>query len=289
MSLNLDIIEEIRRLAIQALVSDDKLMELLVLKGGSAVDLVHGYTERASMDIDFSMEGDFEESEYKKLKVTIERLLEETYLKSNYVINDYKCDPRPSERPKNMPYLWGGYEISYKVISKDHYDRLKGNIESVRRESIPVDPSNSTKFSIQISKYEYCKNKVVKSLGGYTIFVYAPELLVAEKLRAICQQMPGYEAYIPSIKPTARARDFFDIYTIIQNSDTNLSEKLNMDLVKEVFDAKRVPLDYLRRIGDFREFHRSDFISVEATVKSRESLKNYDYYFDFVISIISRL
>jgi len=45
---------DIRRTAIIAMFSDDVLMEQLVLKGGNALDLVHGLTALGSLDIDFS-------------------------------------------------------------------------------------------------------------------------------------------------------------------------------------------------------------------------------------------
>ena len=51
---------DIRRTAIVAMFSDDVLMEQLVLKGGNALDLVHGLTARGSLDIDYSIEGDFD-------------------------------------------------------------------------------------------------------------------------------------------------------------------------------------------------------------------------------------
>jgi predicted nucleotidyltransferase component of viral defense system len=53
---------QIRRTAIAALFSDDVLTEYLVLKGGNALDLVYGITARTSMDLDFSMGKDFEDS-----------------------------------------------------------------------------------------------------------------------------------------------------------------------------------------------------------------------------------
>src|SRR5258706_7054219 len=53
--------ERIKRLVIVAMFSDDDLMERLVLKGGNALDLVFGVAARASVDVDFSMAGDFDE------------------------------------------------------------------------------------------------------------------------------------------------------------------------------------------------------------------------------------
>ncbi len=50
-------------------------------------------------------------------------------------------------------------------------------------------------------------------------------------------------------------------------------------LLKAVFDAKRVPLRLLGRIGDYREYHRPDFASVEATVKPSTELKSFDFLY----------
>jgi predicted nucleotidyltransferase component of viral defense system len=51
----------IKKLAIIAMFSDDDLMERLVLKGGNLLDLVYEISTRPSIDIDLSMEGDFEQ------------------------------------------------------------------------------------------------------------------------------------------------------------------------------------------------------------------------------------
>ena len=52
-------LEEIRRAILIAVFSDDVLMELLVLKGDNALELIHDIGERASVDLDFSMREDF--------------------------------------------------------------------------------------------------------------------------------------------------------------------------------------------------------------------------------------
>ena len=53
-------LEEIKRLAIIAMFSDDVLMDTLVLKGGNALDIVYKIASRSSIDLDFSMEQDFD-------------------------------------------------------------------------------------------------------------------------------------------------------------------------------------------------------------------------------------
>jgi predicted nucleotidyltransferase component of viral defense system len=47
-------IDRIKRLAIIALISDDYLMETLVLKGGNAMLMAYDLSSRASYDLDFS-------------------------------------------------------------------------------------------------------------------------------------------------------------------------------------------------------------------------------------------
>lgn len=55
--------EEIRRRTIVALFSDDALLDELVLKGGNAISLIYGFGNRASLDLDFSIETDFKDVE----------------------------------------------------------------------------------------------------------------------------------------------------------------------------------------------------------------------------------
>ena len=50
---------EVRRVTITALFSDDKLIDQIVLKGGNALSLVYGLSQRTSLDLDFSIEKDF--------------------------------------------------------------------------------------------------------------------------------------------------------------------------------------------------------------------------------------
>jgi predicted nucleotidyltransferase component of viral defense system len=49
----------VRRVVITAMFSDDLLSAHLVLKGGNALNLVYGLSNRTSLDLDFSMDSDF--------------------------------------------------------------------------------------------------------------------------------------------------------------------------------------------------------------------------------------
>ena len=46
--LDLDKLEQIKRITIIALFSDDDLMDSLVLKGGNALDMIYGIAQRSS-------------------------------------------------------------------------------------------------------------------------------------------------------------------------------------------------------------------------------------------------
>jgi len=68
-----------------------------------------------------------------------------------------------------------------------------------------------------------------------------------------------------------------------------LTADANRELLKGMFDAKRVPLRLLTRIRDHREFHRPDFASVKDTVKPNVRLRDFDFYFDYVVTLVESL
>jgi len=55
--------QAVRRTAITALFSDDILFDKVVLKGGNALNIALGMSERTSLDLDFSIENDFDDLE----------------------------------------------------------------------------------------------------------------------------------------------------------------------------------------------------------------------------------
>jgi len=72
-------IDAIKRTAIIALFSDDELMDIFVLKGGSALDLVHNVSARASVDVDLSIADDLPhpiEGVREKIARNLERAFE---------------------------------------------------------------------------------------------------------------------------------------------------------------------------------------------------------------------
>lgn len=289
-------LEKIKKIALIALFSDDDLMNRLVLKGGSALDLVYQYPSgRSSIDIDLSMAGDFDEKEIQPVAARIETLLFSTFGERGYRILDFKFSPKPARRPAALPDFWGGYLIEFKVVTKANFERFQGQGRRLKMAAEVVGPHQVRTFKVDISKYECCDAKVEHELDDYVIFVYSPELIVAEKLRAICQKLPEYEwTKHNDRKPNGRARDFYDIHLVVGNEpDIDWNSGTFRSLLACVFEAKRVDLSFLSRLGDsdVRSHHAADFELVRTTVPPRhaKSLKNFDFYFDFIASFVKKL
>lgn len=282
-------LHRIKTIALLAMVSDDDLMNLLVLKGGNALDLVYKLNGRSSLDLDFSMEGRISDIDRPVLVEKIMRALESNFLENGLVAFDIKFADRPPEITSDMESFWGGYRVEFKVIDVKSYEKAGGNIESLRRQSEIISPHQGKKFYIDISRFEYCGGKQPEDVDGYTVYVYTPVMIVIEKLRAICQQMPEYAAVVNNPSRSARARDFFDIVVTLKKFDIDFESEENIELLKKIFVAKRVPLNFLGLIRNYREYHRPDFASVIATVPSNFALKEFDFYFDYVADVAEKL
>lgn len=89
------LLEKIKVWAIQAMFSDDVLLEQLVLKGGNAMALVHRISARASIDLDFSLKQDFGD-DVDGVALRIVRSLEETYRANGFEVFDFKMAERPN-------------------------------------------------------------------------------------------------------------------------------------------------------------------------------------------------
>jgi len=287
-SMATNLIDEVKRLVIISMFSDDELMDVLVLKGGNALDLIYGISPRASVDIDFSIESEFQEDELEKIQMKIQEALSVTFGEKDLVVFDVKMKQKPRTISRNLADFWGGYEIEFKIIEKEKHDSLSTNLEKLRRNALMVGGGKS-RIKIDISKYEFCRDKEEKDLDGYTIYVYSPEMLVIEKLRATCQQTKEYCKIVKTHKPIARARDFFDIAVTVEHFSIDLSTHDNLRLLEAVFAAKKVPLSFLGLIRNYRELHRSDFAAVLDTVKPGEDIQDFDFYFDYVVGIVEEL
>ena len=281
------LVNQLKRIAIIALASDDELIETIVLKGGNAIDLAYQGNEknvsRTSYDLDFSIEGgDFTEDE-SAISERIKLTLEKTFLEYGYVVMDYKFVSRPSKVRPEVADFWGGYLCTFKILGKKKYDELKESPEKQLRNAIPLKNNTSPLFEIEFSKFEYVGAKAPVKVENFTVYVYTPEMIVFEKLRAICQQLPDYKNIIPSHSSRARARDFYDIHLIMEMHDIDPITPENKEMIRHVFEAKKVPLEFIKEIGKHASIHRDNWKEVEATVTAGEDLKPFYFYCDYVV------
>ena len=282
-------LEEIKRRVIIAMFSDDWLLERLVLKGGNALDLIHRISTRASRDLDFSIQGDFANEELEEIKNRVEASLKQTLGESELEIFDITMKEVPEGLTADLSDFWGGYCVEFKVIERQKFQAHRGDLNAIRRYALNFGEGGSTKFSIDISKYEFVEGKEAHELSGYRIFVYSPAMMVCEKLRAICQQMAEYGPVVKRNRPGgARARDFVDIHTLVTCRSLAMTSKDNQVLLRHIFVAKRVPLELLNRIANYREFHAENFVAVKDTVKPGLELQSFDFYFDFVLELVAQ-
>ena len=272
--------EQVRKQTIIALFSDDYLFERLVLKGGNAIHIAHKLSSRASLDLDFSITGDFEDLDEARnhLYATLKR----HFAGIGFVVFDEQLLAKPKVHGVDDRPWWGGYELSFKLIRREDYNAEQ--LPRMQREALPIGPRQERKFSVDLSKYEYTASKIQLPLDEYTIPVYSLEMIAAEKLRALCQQMPKYR--LKGVG-TPRARDFYDIHLVLTARQVDLATAENHALIKNVFSAKKVPLNFLGKLAGYREFHRGDWPAVTNAVG--ETLKGYDFYFDFVVALTEQL
>ncbi|MED3918616.1 nucleotidyl transferase AbiEii/AbiGii toxin family protein [Priestia aryabhattai] len=287
-------LEEVRETTITSLFSDDELMDILVLKGGNALELAYKLNSRASMDIDVSMEKDFAdfgltvEDVLKKL----EKRLGENFKEAGYKVFDVKLLERPKHQKHTVEDLnWGGYKAEFKVIPWTDYERIGDDINKLRRESMVVAGDKKV-VKIDISKYEFTAPSEEAEFKDYIIKVYSPRMIIFEKLRAICQQMKEYTQMVKSSQ-SPRPRDFFDIYVIKESLEQNLdlTSEENLDMIKEFFKVKNVPLYLLGKIKDpeIKDFHGSEYSSLESTVKETDKLREFDFYHNYVVELVQKI
>lgn len=278
--MELEFLNLIRRKIIVALFSDDYLMDKLVLKGGSAIDIVYKIDQRSSIDLDFSMEDDFENSEIIIVEKKIKSLINRELLSENYQIFDFKFEPKPKN---NQNKIWGGYKVEFKIIEKNKFN--PDDLNKMRRESRPINKKFHKKFTVDFSKYEYINEKIEKKLDGYIIYVYSIDLIIVEKIRSICQQNPEYRSIIASAVTRERARDFYDIYLLMKDRDIDKFISDNVVIIRNVFKKKDVPLKYLLNIEEQFEMHNEGYSSLKDTVMHKEELLSFREYFDYVKEI----
>ncbi len=279
---------EIKKLILKSLFADDDLMDIFVLKGGNALDIAYEMHSRSSMDMDVSMDKDFDdynldvENVKKKLEVAFGKIFNNT----KYITFDFNIIVKPRNRDAGSNKTWGGYCLEFKVVEKEIY--FSNKLELTRKQAIPLGKQDSRKFTVDISRFEYTEPKEEVEFENMSIYVYSPLMIVNEKLRAICQQM---DEYTISKTKKQRARDFFDIHLILQTIpklEVEFYLEKNRLILTEIFKVKEVPLNLLNNIKETYSYHEIGYSTLESTV-STGKLQKFKYYFDYVINLVEKL
>lgn len=271
--MDLEKFNQFKRWAIIALFSDDDFAERFVLKGGTALEVLK-LTTRSSIDIDVSMEDDFTEEELSSIEERLENIFNEVYRPHGYTIFDFKFKEKPRSQSPERAKFWGGYNIEFKIYKTADMGSL--DVSSLRRSAEIVAENGGRKFSIDISKYEYCSYFEEQDLDGYTINIYTPAMIVCEKIRALCQQLPEY--FINDGKhKKPRPRDFYDIYTIMKFTKLSF-DQIDVNIFKEMFKIKKVDFSLLDIIlsTDYYNFTKEDLPSLINTLDLEER-ENFDF------------
>jgi hypothetical protein len=281
-------LQSLKREVILALFADNTLMQQLVLKGGNLLDVVYGISTRPSRDIDLSICGDVEDPD--RFRETIGRALSKWFEPKGYVVFDVNIREEPKHVTEEFRDFWGGYKVDFKIIDSDVYQELAGDQTNLRMRAMTVVDEHGKKFPIEISKHEYVDEKVAEIVDDLTVYAYSPGMLVAEKLRAICQQTPEYTGHMRK-HGSPRGRDFLDIHTVAEYFRVDFGDPAFHETLKRVFQAKRVRLGLLSQIADeaTKEYHRPDFVSIGPTIRPGFELQDFDFYYNYVVEKCDRI
>lgn len=277
--------DAVKRAVVVGIFANSTLMDRLTLKGGTALEYGYNITTRASRDIDLSMEGEFDS--LMTLNMELEQALSIALNELGLAMIEFSVHEKPSVITDDIKEFWGGYEASFKVVPKD---QKKPGIDDVdlRDFALSVTSTGGKWFSIDISRHEAIVERWTFELDGYTGFIYSPAMLVAEKLRAICQQTVEYNDVVHRVRKredARRGRDFLDIYDLCTKKGVDVQSPKFHELLRMVFRAKRVDLTLLDKIEEYEEFHKLDFEKTKDTVGPDNNLSDFHFYFTYVTNI----
>ena len=189
---------------------------------------------------------------------------------------------------KRLKDFWGGYAVEFKLATTEIYSEHSSDLDVLRRRAINL--GQGPKFLIDISRFEYIEDKQHFDFDGTVIYVYSPLMIVCEKLRAICQQMVEYGPIIRRDRAgSARPKDFVDIFVLVNAIELDLTGEEMQKNLTAMFAIKKVPLTFLGLIPNYYQFHLAGFPAVKATVSPDFEIKEFDFYFNYVLDLVNRL
>jgi len=277
--------ESIKKTVVVAAFAVNEILKRGALKGGNALDLVYKITSRASDDVDISIDGDFDRITELTVSEQLRFNLDRLFKQKGRIVLDYKFNKRPAKALRAMPGFWGGYKAEFKLTRVPVIPSEKKELDRVRKQAEVIGPYNKRIFGIDLSLCEYLEGKERTQLEGHTIFVYTLEMLLTEKLRAICQSQPQYTL----ATRRERAQDYYDIYLINGEGPIDLNTPENLALIRKVFAQKNVPLRLIGEIPKNHDYHKVGFPRIVTTVEGIEADKDFDFYSKYLDGLVDHL
>ena len=273
-------IDEVIDKSIVAIFLDPELATRLVLKGGAAMRLLDGNATRISIDADFSMTDRIEDQ--NRFFSRMEDALRAMFRQSGYDVIDFTPTQRPKTLKAGFPKWWRGWLCLFKLVPLQFSNSSE---QMKRRNAFIPKGATSPKITIEISEEEYCRAIRHRTIEGVRIHGYKRELLIVEKLRALCQQHKEY----PFRSSKNRARDLYDIYQLSSGEDETMWAKCRKH-VALVFQAKQVNEQLLNAFweDDFVDELRRGFEQVVTTVKS-QTYYDFDVYLEHTRYVVNQI
>ena len=276
-------IDMIMKAVLRGLFYCETILPVIALKGGNAIKFFYERGgHRASFDLDFSMSGDF--SNLEDAKNELQSNLQDAFEEDSIHMFDFKLTETPGIVSANIKSFWGGYTLEFKIIEAE---KSELSLQDKQRQCIKLNGQG--KIKIDFSKYEYIDGSEELDIDHITFPVYTKEMIICEKLRAICQQHPDYQPVVnrDGRGVSSRAKDFFDIHDLMSKFDVSLPGC--EDLINKIFAAKKVDVKLLSKLDDVKDLHQESHGLLEKTLPSDYDLQSFEYYFAFVENIVNEL
>lgn len=293
-----DVDVSIRNAILIALFSNDKLADLLTLKGAQSL-ILQNVSDRTTQDLDFSISHQ-QNINLITYKSEIKKSLDDELSELNFKIIRFKMQPTPHDKPKFIPnplntdfqIMYSGYTISFGIITFSEYDKQKIHSENKGKIFNP-DTLDALKVEIDISEGEFTEPRTETNLEGLKIYLYTPLMTLYEKARASVQQLSSYN--INPNNQKIRSRDIYDIYNLMTQSKSTLANQIyqpkNIKIMKNIFFVKGVDVNNLSKISSIYDVLENDFITnvmPQLDIKVRNNL-NFKAMFNYVNDIFEKL
>ena len=123
---------------------------------------------------------------------------------------------------------------------------------------------------------------MLNSAGADPLALRIHNLANASDDRLPCLENPRPEGAEPSLTENAASPVHAEPrHSVVTGTKIDLKTPTNLQITRDIFAAKEVPLILISRMPEHREFHKQDWPAVEVTTSGK--LEQFDFYFDFVI------